>query len=259
VPELCDVEGFRRYLARFAAGRRIESVAVADPPLLRNATPQALGRAIGGERLAGPARHGKWLIAPAGEAELLFHFGMTGRLVWSADERGRHRHDRIVLRLHGGELRYRNMRRFGGVWLARSAGERRELLAPLGPDAMAVDRESLREILADRRRGMKSALMDQELIAGLGNLLSDEILWRARIDPRMRADELTPRRVGRLHEAMVEVLRVGNRRGRVPPERGWLTGARDRRDARCPRCGTRLRRATIAGRTTVWCPRCQRR
>jgi formamidopyrimidine-DNA glycosylase len=259
VPELCDVEGFRRYLARFATGRRIEWVLVADPPLVRNASPQALGRALAGQRFARPGRHGKWLIAPAGGPELLLHFGMTGRLIWSADERDRHRHDRVVFRLRGGELRYRNMRRFGGVWLARSAAERRELLAPLGPDAMTVDAGSLREILAGRRRGMKSALMDQELIAGLGNLLSDEILWRARIDPRRRADELTARRVARLHEAMVGVLRAGNRRGRVPPERGWLTGARDRRDARCPRCDTALRRATIAGRTTVWCPRCQRR
>jgi formamidopyrimidine-DNA glycosylase len=259
MPELCDVEGFRRYLARFAAGRRIESVAVADPPLVRNATPAALGRGLAGRRFGRPERHGKWLIAPVAEAAVLFHFGMTGRLAWSTREHERHPHDRVVFGLAGGELRYRNMRRFGGVWLARSADERAELLAPLGPDAMDVDAEALNRILAGRHRGMKSALMDQELIAGLGNLLTDEILWRARIEPRRPAAELTAARVARLHEAMVEVLRVGNRRGRVPPERGWLTGARDGRDGRCPRCGAGLRRATIAGRTTVWCPRCQRR
>src|SRR3954469_22635394 len=83
MPELPDVEGFRRYLARHAQGERIESVEVLDRALMRNRSPQAAGRALSGARFAAPRRHGKWLLAPAGDTEVLLHFGMTGGPHWS--------------------------------------------------------------------------------------------------------------------------------------------------------------------------------
>ena len=101
--------------------------------------------------------------------------------------------------------------------------------------------------------------MDQKLIAGLGNLMVDEILWRACVNPRARVERLSRQRVDRLWEATDEVVSQSLPTGRVPPMEGWLTGARDAREPACPRCGARLRRATVAGRTTVWCPREQRR
>ena len=251
MPELPDVEGFRRE-ARKAAGRRIERVEAVDATLLRG------GRAavVEGERFGDPVRHGKWLIFPAGGAEVLMHFGMTGRLDWAPRRSERHRHDRIVFVCRGGELRYRNMRKFGGIWISRQGRER--ITGPLGPDATEVDGERFGELLAGRRGTVKHTLMDQTVIAGLGNLMVDETAWRARIDPRRRLSELSPRRIDRLWEAMDGVVRDSLPTGRVPPVESWLTGARDARDARCPRCGTRLRRATVAGRTTVWCPREQR-
>jgi formamidopyrimidine-DNA glycosylase len=258
VPELPDVEGFRRYFARHAAGHRVKAVRVRDRPLVRNTSPQGLGRALTGHRFSKPLRHGKWLIAPVDAAELLVHFGMTGLLVWSAHTRELHPHDRVVFDFDGGTLCYRNMRRFGGVWLAGAATDRSEVTGPLGPDALDVSDRQLAELLGRRRGQIKPALMDQRLIAGLGNLLSDELLWRARIHPRRPARRLSPARVRELHRCMVEVLRDANRHARVPPIRGWLTGARDHPDARCPRCRARLRRARIGGRTAVWCPRCQR-
>ncbi len=258
MPELPDVEGFRRTMERHAAGRTVRSVTVADRPLLRNATPQALARAIGGRRVARPDRHGKWIVAPVGEVALMFHFGMTGLLDWAQPGAERHRHDRLVLRFSEGELRYRNMRRFGGVWLARDEEERLEVTGPLGPDAQDVRRDDLERMLGARRGGVKAALMDQRLVAGLGNLLVDEILWRARVHPRASASSLSRAKRGAIYEALRGTLRGSIRRGRVPPARGWLTGVRDERDARCPRCGARLRKATVAGRTTCWCPRCQR-
>jgi formamidopyrimidine-DNA glycosylase len=252
VPELPDVEGFRR-VGQNAAGRRIERVDLLDRSLLRG------GRAptVQGERFGDFERHGKWVFAPAGEAEVLMHFGMTGRLDWERRGADRHVHDRIVFVCRGGELRYRNMRKFGGVWISRQGRER--VTGPLGPDATEVDLERFRELLARRRGTLKAALMDQRLIAGLGNLMVDELAWRARVDPRAQVPRLSRRRVERLWRAMDEVVRESLPTGRVPPVEGWLTGARDdRRDPRCPRCGTRLRRATVAGRTTVWCPREQR-
>jgi formamidopyrimidine-DNA glycosylase len=252
LPELPDVEGYRR-VAREAAGRRVQRVDVLDRSLLRGGRPAA----VVGARFGDPVRHGKWLFLPAGEAEVLMHFGMTGRLDWTRRGSPRHRHDRVVFVCRGGELRYRNMRKFGGVWISKRGRER--VTGLLGPDAADVDRGRFRELLAARRGGIKAALMDQRLIAGLGNLMVDEIDWRARTHPRAEVPGLSRRRVDRLWEAMDEVVRESLPTGRVPPIEGWLTGVRDARDARCPRCGARLRKATVAGRTTVWCPRCQRR
>jgi len=252
MPELPDVEGFRRVAER-ASGRRIKRVDLLDRTLLRGGGVSA----VEGERFGDFERHGKWLMAPAGDAEVLMHFGMTGRLDWERRSTQRHVHDRIVFVCRGGELRYRNMRKFGGVWISRRGRER--VTGPLGPDASEVGLDGFRELLSGRRGSVKAALMDQRLIAGLGNLMVDEIAWRARVDPRTAVGRLSRRRVERLWRAMAEVVRQSIPTGRVPPAEGWLTGARDERDARCPRCGARLRRATVAGRTTVWCGRCQRR
>ena len=225
---------------------------VLDRTLLRG------GRAssVEGERFGDFRRQGKWLFVPAGGAEVLMHFGMTGRLDWDRRGSDRHVHDRIVFVCRGGELRYRNMRKFGGVWISRSGRER--VTGPLGPDATELDLERFRSLLGGRRGGVKAALMDQRLIAGLGNLMVDEIAWRARVNPRTPVGRLSRPRVERLWRAMDQVVRESLPTGRVPPMEGWLTGVRDRRDACCPRCGARLRRATVAGRTTVWCGRCQR-
>lgn len=256
MPELPDVEGFKRYLNRHAAGRRIEAVEVRDPMMLRSGSP----RGLGGQELGRARRHGKWLIAEAGQATLLMHFGMTGLLRWTgAAARGRHPHDRIVLRLDGGELSYRNMRRFGAVHVCRGEREVEAVIGELGPDALGLGRDELHERLAGRRRSLKAALMDQTVIAGLGNLLVDEIAWRARVHPGAALERLGKERLDRVHECMTTVLRDSIPHGRIPGFPDWLTGARDERPGSCPRCGAALKRATLAGRTTCWCPRCQRR
>ena len=259
MPELPDVEGFRRYLARHAQGQEIEDVDVLDRQLLRNRRPRSLVRALRGSRFAEPRRHGKWLIAPAGGLELLLHFGMTGELRWAPNPDGRHPHDRLIFVCSRGELRYNNMRRFGGLWVAADERERDAVTGPLGPDATQLDGASFERLLSARRGGIKAALMDQRLIAGIGNLLSDEILWRAKVHPAAPVATLGPARRRALYAALRSAVGESLRYGRVPHGQRWLTRVRDERDARCPRCGTSLKRATIAGRTACWCPRCQRR
>jgi formamidopyrimidine-DNA glycosylase len=265
VPELPDVEGFRRYLARHAEGQRIVRVQVPDTVIVRNRSPQAFGRALRGARFVTPSRHGKWLIAPIvrdraedGGAEVLLHFGMTGLLTWSDGASDRHRHDRVIFVCERGELRYNNMRRFGGVWIARDGHERDEVTGPLGPDAARISLDEFERLITGRRGAVKAALMDQRLLAGVGNLLSDEIMWRAGVHPETPVKSLTSPRRRRLYEALHAAVVESIRYGRVPHGPRWLTRVRDERDARCPRCGTPLRRATVAGRTAVWCPREQR-
>jgi formamidopyrimidine-DNA glycosylase len=258
MPELPDVEGFRRYFARYAEGRRIRGVRVPAPDVLRNTSPQGLARALRGRRFVHPRRHGKWLLAPTGGPTVLLHFGMTGGLRWTAAPGAAHRHDRVILVLAGGELRYRNMRKLGGVWLARSDGDIDGITGTLGPDALALDGDGFSELLAGRRGGIKAMLMNQRVIAGIGNELSDEILWQTRVHPARRVSELGERRRSELYRTMQRVIAESNRHGRIPRKRSWISSQRGVREPVCPRCRSALRRSAIAGRTSYWCPRCQR-
>jgi len=259
VPELPEVEAYRRFFAEHAAGRTVWAVDVLDPAIVRNATPGEVGSALAGRRFEEPGRHGKWLVCPAQGPALLFHFGMTGDLVWSGDEPHRHRHDRLVLVFEEGELRYRNMRRLGGVWLAQDHDELKAVLGGLGPDALGVERGEFLELLSRRRGGVKAVLMDQRLVAGIGNLVADEILWQARIHPRHRVDDLDANDRARLFRTMRRVLGPAvEDLDYLQTRKRWLSRVRGQPGARCPRCGTALSRTVVAGRTTYFCPSCQR-
>ncbi|MDQ3986778.1 MAG: Fpg/Nei family DNA glycosylase [Actinomycetota bacterium] len=255
MPELPDVEGFKRTFDRTAAGKRVRRVS-ADPTIMRNANPQALGRALSRRRFSNSDRHGKWLLCRTDGPILLLHFGMTGGLSWSDDDTDRHIHDRLILELDDGELRYRNMRKLGGVWLAHDDTEVASILGPLGPDALRLKRDDLADRLKVRRGRIKSALMNQRVLAGLGNLTVDESLWRAHINPERPVNSISDDEMKALHASIQQVLRDSTRVGYVPGRRTWLTGAR-RKEATCPRCRSRLDRKTIAGRTTYFCPSCQ--
>jgi formamidopyrimidine-DNA glycosylase len=258
VPELPDVEHFRQVFHRLAAGKHVASV-WADPTILRNAAPPALGHALKGRRFEEPGRWGKWLIARTDGPALLLHFGMTGDLVWSGDEPARHRHDRLALGFtEGGELRYRNMRKLGGVWLAHDEGEIAGVLGDLGPDALAVEGPAFTALLARRRGGVKAALMDQGFVAGVGNILADEILWQARLHPRRPIEGMDPTERRRLFRVMQRVLREATERyEEMESDPSWLSHVRGLPGAGCPRCGTPLARTVAGGRTTYFCPRCQ--
>lgn len=258
MPELPDVEGFRARFVEHAAGRRVDRVEAPAPDVVRNTTPQGLGRALHGRRFGDPHRHGKWLSTPTdGPSTLVWHFGMTGSLEWDDAVAPRHPHDRVVLVLDGRELRLRMMRKLGGLWLVRGRSGLETVTGPLGPDAHGIDIDDLRAAL--RGRGStKAALMDQRRVAGAGNLVVDETCWRARVHPRRPGAEMSDDDVRRVHRALAEVLAEAVPAGRVPPREDWLTGARDTPDPHCPRCGARLESGQVAGRATWWCPDEQR-
>lgn len=256
MPELPDVEGFRRYFDRHAAGRRIERLE-ADRDIVRNSSPQGLGRALTGRRFDRPERHGKWLICPAGKTRLLLHFGMSGRLVWSGQEPESHPHDRLTLGLDGGDLRYRSQRKLGGAWLVRAGQDVEDVTGPIGPDAMALEEGALAELVGRGKGAVKSALMNQKLVSGLGNITVDEILWDSRTDPRRDRTDLSEAALKELEQSAHRVLQESARHGRVPDSRGWLTSQRGASEPTCPRCGTGLRTPKVGGRTTYLCPRCQ--
>ncbi|KBZ63923.1 formamidopyrimidine-DNA glycosylase [Mycobacterium [tuberculosis] TKK-01-0051] len=257
MPELPDVEGFRRELAKDLPRRRIEDVDVRDPGILRNASATALARRLTGRRFGAPRRHGKWLILPTDGPTLLIHSGMTGHPYYAKPGAQPEKYERLVVSLDHGELRYADLRKLRGVWLVDGEDEVADVLGPQGPDALGLGLREFRGVVAGRRGRLKPTLMDQSVIAGLGNLLVDEICWRAKIRPNFLVTELDDDAVKELHRAMTQVLHTAVRHGRVPGLSRWLTGARDDPDPHCPRCGTALRHGRIGGRMSFWCPACQ--
>jgi formamidopyrimidine-DNA glycosylase len=188
----------------------------------------------------------------------VFHFGMTGALFWFPGEpEPLHRHDRIVVKTDRGELRLRDMRKLHGVRLAGDDSDVATILGDAGPDAADVSFDEFEQRIQGEKRQLKTAMTDQSVVAGLGNLLVDEILWRARIHPKRPTAGLSRSDYRRIYRSMGTVLRQSIPTGRVPPRPSWLTGHRDDPVGDCPRCGTTLRRTRIGGRQTAWCPQCQ--
>lgn len=247
-------------MAKALPRRRIQHVDVRDPGILRNASAAALARRLTGHRFEAPRRHGKWLILPTDGPTLLIHSGMTGHPYYAKAGAETEKYERLVVSLDQGELRYADLRKLRGVWLADDDNELANVLGRQGPDALGMGLREFRDVVAERRkksRRLKPTLMDQSVIAGLGNLLVDEICWRARIPPTLPVAKLSDDAVKDLHRAMTRVLHTAVRHGRVPGLSRWLTGVRDDPDPHCPRCGTYLRHGRIGGRMSFWCPHCQ--
>lgn len=256
MPELPDVEGWRRALAEELPGQRICQVRVTDAGILRNTTARSLSRRLVGHRFDEPRRHGKWLILPTDGPVLLIHSGMTGHPYYAGVGDAGEAHERLTLTLERGEFRYADLRKLRGVWIVDPDAVP-AVIGPQGPDALTVDRETFVDILEGKGGRLKPALMDQAVIAGLGNMLSDEICWQARLNPMGGIAELGEADVRRLYSKMRQVLRTAVRHGRIPHLRNWLSSVRDAPDPACPRCGTPLTRGRANGRSTLWCPRCQ--
>jgi formamidopyrimidine-DNA glycosylase len=259
MPEMIEVEMYRK-LADQAVGQRIDSVSAPDAWYLKGGTtaPQ-LQSALADRVITGTRRIGKLLLVDTDGPTLGLRFGMTGRLVLDGQapierlEYSSHRNDpawvRFSMDIDGlGELRIVDPRRLGGVEL--EPDEMR-----MGIDASSVRPAQLRDLLAASRAPLKALLLDQSRIAGIGNLLVDEMLWRAGIDPARPASSLEPREVRRLHHHLITTITELTDRG--GSHAGDLQLAR-MRGATCPRDGAPLLRRTVGGRTTYSCPRHQR-
>lgn len=260
MPELLEVETYRRLLETRALRRLIVEVEAPDPWYLKAGLDAAVLRdVLVGGGFTAARRHGKLLLVDAGSRPTLgLRFGMTGRLLVDGRpgvdrlEYGSYRAeeawDRLVVRFgDGGDLLVRDPRRLGGVLLEPDTSR-------LGPDAASLRVAELRAAVGRSRAPLKAVLMNQSRVAGLGNLLADEILWRAGIDPGRPACSLGRDETRRLHRSIRSAIDVLGRRG------GSHTGdlqAQRHPEGRCPRDGAPLLRRTISGRTTWSCPQHQ--
>ena len=207
--------------------------------------------------MSGTWRTGKWLGLATDGPSLVVHFGMTGSFIW-CEAGPEDRQDRVVFLVGGGELRSRDVRKLRGLCLVERGTDVGAVTGRQGPDVLDVTCAGLAGRLRGRR-AVKVVLMDQAVLAGLGNMLSDEVLWRSGIHPGRPAASLVDQDVARLHRVMRSALGRAVRAGRIPRRAGWLSGQRDRTDPMCPRCGTPLTRSRFAGRSALWCPTCQPR
>jgi formamidopyrimidine-DNA glycosylase len=255
MPELGDVEGCTRLIGRLE-GFAIEAIDVLDSGVLRNRSEAEFVGVLLGQVIGAPHRTGKWLQVPVGDVVVLFHFGMTGAL--AIGDGPPHRYDRVVFAAGGSHLRYRDLRKLRGIYVASTGAELDAIVGPLGVDALRISATDLRDRLGSGRSSIKAALIDQTRIAGIGNFLSDEILWRAGIDPRTSTSRLTDDQWAALHRSLRTVVQAAARAGHTPRGPRWLTGARLREPATCPDCGSDLERGVVAARTSVWCGVCQR-
>jgi len=275
VPELPEVETIRRQLEPEVRGRSITGTRVTDGLLVAPMTPARFAGKLKGRMITGLSRRGKYLrFELDGGDTLVVHLRMTGILTRLEENprNGDQRHLRLVLTLDDGSfLAFHDVRRFGKAFLL-GAGASDSYWARLGPEPLerSFNPKVLAAIFHGRVRPVKPALLDQQLIAGIGNIYADEALFAALIHPEKPAGSLSGKEIAALTKSIKETLRRAirlqgssidsYRDARGNPGRFQNTFKVHRRAGEpCPRCGTAIEKTRVGGRGTYYCPRCQRK
>jgi len=274
MPELPEAETIARQLHAAIVGEALRDIRLARHDILRNAGPAEI-RALKGRRVRHVQRRGKRVVIELdGDARLIFALGMTGQL--TVTERSApcpmHTHLRIRLGHTPREIRFRDPRRFGGVWLlnGRDSGDgdqRDRTPLPTGVEPLEVDLRAFRALL-QRRRQIKALLLDQDVIAGMGNIYADEALHRAGIHPLTPAGDLDAKQSAALLRAIRHVLRAAiNHRGTTLLDYRTADGqlgdyrkhhrVYQRTGLPCKRCGSPIEHILVCARSTHFCPSCQ--
>ena len=272
MPELPEVETVRRTLAP-ALGARISAVWDSGKGLhMYRKPPRARLRTLVGARITALRRHGKYLLVDTDSPHtLLVHLGMTGRFLITANEAPRAKHTHVVLELGKRDLRFVDARRFGQIdVIERGTEKEHPALAVLGPDPLVdgIDEVAFHARSRGKKATLKAFVLDQGVIAGVGNIYASEALWRAKLRPTTRAHKLSVAASARLCEAIREVLDHALTKGGTSlrdfvdadgaqgenADYLWVYG---RAGEPCLRCKTAIRRSVVQGRATYYCPTCQ--
>jgi len=281
MPELPEVETVRRGLAPAMEGCRI-ALAEVNRPDLRWPLPENMAERLSGRLVERLRRRSKYILADLDSGEsLLIHLGMSGRMLVSGvtlgdfhlDHPAAQKHDHVVLHMEGGaRVTFNDARRFGAMDLVRTDREAAHwLLAEIGPEPFGNDFNEayLVEALKGRKSPIKTALLDQHIVAGLGNIYVSEVLHRAGIDPRRAANRISAARLAGLvpiiREVLAEAIEAGGSSLRdhrqADGELGYFQHSfrvYDREDEPCPACATPIRRIVQSGRSSYFCPACQK-
>ena len=276
MPELPEVEGFKAVVEEHVLGRTIVRARFLDDWMLKDSSPSTAARRLRERHVSAVDRKGKMLAlftepvpGKVDSPVLALHFGMTGRPIVEKIGNPVHSWDRVLLDLDSGtQFRYRNSRRLGFVRVV-TRNELADIAWRLGPDPFEAPASYLVEALAYRGAPIKALLLDQSLLAGVGNIYADEALFAARILPTRSGADLTRDEITRLHSELRRILRRAVRAHRMGRDSSFpLLAVRSRASRQlgasgspkvgCPSCGRPLRSTRIGGRTTFYCPSCQR-
>ena len=264
MPELPEVETIVRTLSPRAVGRTIDGVRILRPDIIQPANIDLAAKLLH-RSIVRLYRRGKKIVFELDDAARFYiHLGMSGRLALEAPDAPTRPHTHLVLQIAEYEIRFVDPRRFGGVFWLGTDG-----LADtgLGPEPLSLRAAELGSRLAKTRRAIKTALLDQKILAGLGNIYADEALFTAGIDPRIPANRLSPPQIARLNRSIKTVLnRAIRHRGstlRDYRDANGLPGGfqkihrvYDREGKPCVVCGTPIERIVLGGRSTHFCPKC---
>jgi formamidopyrimidine-DNA glycosylase len=271
MPELPEVETTRRGLEPHVTGRRIAALTVHEPRL-RWRVPDDLPSKLTGQRVTGTARRAKYLLIVLESGTLLVHLGMSGSLRVLPADTPRTTHDHYDLLLDSGRtLRFNDPRRFGSLHYTSDDPRQHPLLARLAPEPFdpEFNAEYLWRITRRRKASIKQVLMNSRLVVGVGNIYASEALFRARIRPRRRAQSLTRQEAARLVRAVKAVLSMAIKVGGTTlrdyvgadGEPGYFRQklyVYERAGKACRVCGAHIRQLTQQGRSTYYCPGCQK-
>lgn len=274
MPELPEVETVKRSLQPRLTGLSVTGVIINLPKIIRLPEPEEFSATMVGKSITDFGRRGKYLLIHlSGDLTMVIHLRMTGRLVYATPEEEIPRHTHVIFKLDNGrELRFTDTRQFGRLLLSPTAGLGEVPgLRDLGPEPLEKEftRDFLRKELRRRRTRIKSLLLDQTFIAGLGNIYVDEALHRARLHPERLASSLNPREITRLFHAVQEVLEEGIQ-NRGTSFRDYVDGdgrtgdyqellrVYGREGHPCFKCGKPVHRIKVTGRSTYFCPCCQK-
>ncbi|HEX9201456.1 MAG TPA: bifunctional DNA-formamidopyrimidine glycosylase/DNA-(apurinic or apyrimidinic site) lyase [Acidobacteriaceae bacterium] len=269
MPELPEVETIARGLHKAVAGDRIEEVWIGDKSNLLKSPASEIARVLRGARIEGFRRVGKHIVgdlaSTKGPAQWIIHLGMTGRCLVCEPGAEHAKHTHLIASLESGrELRFVDPRRFGKLQVLEGAE-----FAAAGAEPIAADRSEFVEMFKGRKTPIKSALLNQSLLSGIGNIYADESLFRAGIRPRRRAASLTRVELARLYDAIQEVLAEAITAGGSSVS-NYVNASGDgglfqlqhrvyqRTGEPCLVCGSGIKRVVVAGRSSHYCPHCQR-
>ncbi len=274
MPELPEVETVRRVIGPQIRGRRAEAVSVLSESAVAHPRAEVFRAELAGQAFAGMGRRGKFLIFDFESGDrMLLHLRMTGRLLVVPAGTAAETHTRVVIKLSGGdELRFADLRRFGRFWFFKSGEEDRVSgVFRLGPepDDPALTAGYLAEKLGGSRRAVKEALLDQSVVAGIGNIYSDEILFSCGIRPDTPCRGLSPADFEALAAEIPRAIAFFTEKNSIAPGEYLAGGGSDYRNTPylrvygrakepCRICGETLVRTVIGGRGSVFCPRCQK-
>ncbi len=259
MPELPDVECFRKYMSCTSLHHQIENSHILDKRILKNISLQKFSRTVKHQQFTNTSRHGKFMFAELdNQNTILFHFGMTGYFSYYKNTNKIPEFTKVIFEFDNGyQLAYINKRMLGQVRVIASV-EKFAQEQQLGPDALDIDERTFKESIKAQSGKIKSKLMNQNLIAGIGNVYSDEILFHAGIHPQAQSKQLSNEQISHLYHTMRKVLiqciECGAQPDQMPQD--YLVPRR-LPGTPCPKCKTPIEKITVNNRGCYFCPQCQ--